>query len=151
MATIKVNNGTETNSIWYLDLSGNNLTRIDQRLYQALPSINIIILDDNPWICDCQMSWIRKPPNGWSNLNGLNLATCAEPVELANTSIICYNASMCNDRSMSDWISEECSLPNYELNDQLSHQSSDSTQQYDTSAVSHMFTPPSEISCKDYD
>ncbi|KAK2163205.1 hypothetical protein NP493_1477g00028 [Ridgeia piscesae] len=67
-------------------LSGNRLKTISAAWVSQKPSLNILLLGDNPLVCDCNLSWI------WLNVQTDHVLT----EELAQTaaSLIPANASL---------------------------------------------------------
>ncbi|KAM9305451.1 polycystin-1 [Gastrophryne carolinensis] len=45
-------------NVTLLDLSNNSLETLDKALFEQLHNLKEINLSDNPWLCDCQLSWL---------------------------------------------------------------------------------------------
>ncbi|XP_066432663.1 polycystin-1 isoform X1 [Eleutherodactylus coqui] len=56
-------------SVTVLDLSNNSLEILDRRLFEQLQNLTELDLSDNPWLCDCRMSWLPL----WAAENGVRL------------------------------------------------------------------------------
>ncbi|XP_044160778.1 polycystin-1 isoform X2 [Bufo gargarizans] len=56
-------------SVTVLDLSDNRIETLDRRLFEQLQNLTDLDLSDNPWLCDCRMSWLPL----WAAENGVRL------------------------------------------------------------------------------
>ncbi|KAK0396624.1 hypothetical protein QR680_001791 [Steinernema hermaphroditum] len=56
-----------------LSLHGNSLNTLSE--LDFMPNLRILRLNDNPWICDCRLKWMKKTFNG----NWLTNAKCHRP------------------------------------------------------------------------
>lgn len=46
----------------HLDLSNNSLTALSRETLATAPQLETLVLQTNPWSCDCRMNWFL----GWS-------------------------------------------------------------------------------------
>ena len=65
-----------------LDLSDNNLTHIDVRIFKFLKNLKHLNLSGNDWVCDCSAMLLNKILVKALNLQSPQLATCTFPEEL---------------------------------------------------------------------
>lgn len=67
-------------NVTVLDLSYNNIESLSQELFEKLHNLTEINLSDNPWLCDCRLSWLPR----WANKNRISVVQadstlCARP------------------------------------------------------------------------
>lgn len=72
-STFTVNAHFHVSTLRHLYLSDNALMSLPARLLEAMPQLETLYLDRNPWSCDCSMSWFhgwdRTSPGGHSNIS----------------------------------------------------------------------------------
>ncbi|XP_018416527.1 PREDICTED: LOW QUALITY PROTEIN: polycystin-1 [Nanorana parkeri] len=51
------------------DISNNNIETLDQELFEQLQYLTEINLSDNPWSCDCRLSWLPR----WAAKSGISV------------------------------------------------------------------------------
>ncbi|XP_075686667.1 polycystin-1 isoform X2 [Rhinoderma darwinii] len=56
-------------NVTVLDLSNNSIETLDRRIFDQLQNLTELNLSDNPWLCDCRMSWLPL----WAAENGVSL------------------------------------------------------------------------------
>ncbi|KAI8509674.1 hypothetical protein Bbelb_121020 [Branchiostoma belcheri] len=66
--------------LYQLDLYNNQLTTLPSIAYDILSSISTVIIDNNPWQCDCRMVGFRLKMNGSYPFE--NQITCSQPDNL---------------------------------------------------------------------
>jgi hypothetical protein len=74
------------NVIKRLDLSKNALTTISEGLLYWTKT-NVVLLDGNPWHCDCLLSWLANNASS-SGINFNPFMTCSSPPDLKDTPIM---------------------------------------------------------------
>ena len=73
-----------------LYLAGNQIETIQEDTFHGLHQLRELKLSDNPFVCDCNLSWVRKLTE---ILNDVPL--CASPPAVKNTRVIFYDISLC--------------------------------------------------------
>ncbi|XP_005419005.1 platelet glycoprotein V [Geospiza fortis] len=70
-------------------LNSTNLQSLPADFFTALPELEEVVLDDNPWICDCQIlgfrEWLQKNTAVVKNVPSL---MCHSPMALQNISLV---------------------------------------------------------------
>ncbi|XP_035532510.1 matrix-remodeling-associated protein 5-like [Morone saxatilis] len=57
LCTLSLLNTYYFSSLRHLDLSNNSLTTLPRETLVTAPLLETLVLQDNPWSCDCRMSW----------------------------------------------------------------------------------------------
>ncbi|XP_073504484.1 polycystin-1 isoform X1 [Phyllobates terribilis] len=85
-------------NVTVLDLSNNSLETLDRRLIERLQNLTELDLSDNPWLCDCRMSWLSL----WTAENGVRLeqadsTLCVGPPVVSGQVLlnVSFSASTC--------------------------------------------------------
>ncbi|KAM9851196.1 matrix-remodeling-associated protein 5-like [Aulostomus maculatus] len=101
LCTLSLLNTYYFSTLRHLDLSNNSLTTLPSETLQTAPLLETLVLQANPWSCDCRMNWfltwsrvrpdIMKCPTSplcpvCSSLNGLEGQAMLEQTELPCTS-----------------------------------------------------------------
>ncbi|XP_062543200.1 mucin-3B-like isoform X2 [Armigeres subalbatus] len=69
-----------SNSIEQIHLDGNELTSIDEGVFGSLLKREVkLYLKDNPFVCDCDLVYLRKMVKAYPNM--FDEITCTEPIE----------------------------------------------------------------------
>ncbi|TMS36256.1 hypothetical protein L596_003465 [Steinernema carpocapsae] len=68
-----------------LSLHGNSLNTLNE--LDFMPNLRILRLNDNPWICDCRLKWMKKVFNG----NWLTNAKCHRPALVQGQTLVNVN------------------------------------------------------------
>ncbi|NXT17852.1 LRC26 protein, partial [Syrrhaptes paradoxus] len=92
-------------SLTTLNLSGNRLKELEPRVLRALPQLRALFLQDNPWVCNCDIlplwCWLRQ---NREKVQEKNLLLCSVPVQLNEYPIMAFgNESFrqCQDMGLS--------------------------------------------------
>ncbi|XP_075035423.1 polycystin-1 isoform X2 [Mixophyes fleayi] len=56
-------------NVTLLDLSNNSIEALDKGLFEPLQNLTELNLSDNPWLCDCRLSWLPH----WAADNGVRI------------------------------------------------------------------------------
>ena len=64
-------------NIQLLDISKNQLTNLHPQTFKDLNHLKQIKLNDNPWVCSCQMSWFRQWVSEQEATHGKNIVKCS--------------------------------------------------------------------------
>lgn len=85
----------------YLDLSENNLTHVDVRIFKFLKNLKHLNLSGNDWVCDCSAMLLNRILVEALNLHSPHLVTCTFPEELrglplseASVKLNCFDAPL---------------------------------------------------------
>ena len=79
-------------SLEHLDVRGNLLLTLDSEIYidRWTRSVRLrLSLTGNPWLCDCQLAWLR-------NGAAIDNATCWTPSATTGQHVACYNVDDCD-------------------------------------------------------
>nr|DBA19295.1 TPA: hypothetical protein GDO54_015156 [Pyxicephalus adspersus] len=81
-----------------LDLSNNNIETLDQELFEQLQNLTEINLSDNPWSCDCRLSWLPR----WVAESGISVVqadstVCDRPYVASGQQLfnVSFSKSLC--------------------------------------------------------
>ena len=78
-----------SSSLEDLDVRGNLLSTLDRQLSYGRTSLRRLSLAGNPWICDCELGWLRDLSVTIDN------ATCWTPSTTTGELVVCYNIDDC--------------------------------------------------------
>ena len=79
----------------FLRLQSNNLTALEAEVIQSLPALKEISLQGNPFICDCNVNWLRdEMKESVRNVTFIEAENvkCSAPKELEGSSLMSENA-----------------------------------------------------------
>ncbi|KAG7227465.1 hypothetical protein INR49_005279 [Caranx melampygus] len=85
LCTLSLLNTYYFSTLRHLDLSNNSLTTLPKEMLATAPLLETLVLQANPWSCDCRMSWflawsLSHPGQGLLDQTDL---LCASPVILS--------------------------------------------------------------------
>lgn len=70
-----------------LSVSHNNLSTLPQGIFDVLPQDSKVSLDNNPFVCDCKLHWIKRWITSRRLIYNRNQIRCRKPVALTGRSI----------------------------------------------------------------
>ena len=79
------------NNLGRLNIRNNRLKTLNADLIQNMPHLYVLYIIGNPFVCDCQLAWVRD--RAANILRGDPL--CASPLSVKGMSVVGYNISMC--------------------------------------------------------
>ncbi|XP_028291059.1 matrix-remodeling-associated protein 5-like [Gouania willdenowi] len=99
LCTLSLLNTYYFSTLRNLDLSNNSLTSIPKDILSTAPLLETIVLQSNPWNCDCRMNWLSE----WSLAHpgllkcpgGLQCPVCASPSSLQGQGVLEHPSLLC--------------------------------------------------------
>ena len=73
-----------------LAINNNRLTTIKAALLKDVSNVDELSLEDNPWLCDCALAWLRNKRHIFRDN-----PRCASPSALKGTPVSSFDISMC--------------------------------------------------------
>jgi hypothetical protein len=77
-----------SSSLKSLDLQDNHIITLSRQVIELLDHLERLSLAGNPWLCDCDMAWVRHLPE----IVVIDTALCANNVK---RNLVCFGASHC--------------------------------------------------------
>ncbi|XP_049584684.1 matrix-remodeling-associated protein 5 [Syngnathus scovelli] len=102
LCTLSLLNTYYFSTLRHLDVSNNSLSTLPQATLQTAPMLETLALQDNPWSCDCRMSWFPA----WSFLHP-DLMKCSEGPQCP----ICESPSGLQGQGLMDQKDLTCTSP----------------------------------------
>ncbi|XP_029386528.1 matrix-remodeling-associated protein 5-like [Echeneis naucrates] len=92
LCTLSLLNTYYFSTLRHLDLSNNSLTTLPKDILATAPLLETLVLQANPWSCDCRMSWFLSwslaHPGLMKCPSGLQCPTCASPNSLQGQGLL---------------------------------------------------------------
>lgn len=85
----------------YFRLQSNNLTALERNVIDTLPALKEMSLYGNPFVCDCNVNWLREEmKTGSRNLTFTEAENvkCKSPAQLAGSSLMSENVNNIPDK-----------------------------------------------------
>ena len=99
-------------SLQILDIRNNSLTTLSENLLQNLTNLQTLMLNGNPWKCDCNLHWLVSKLNNGSNatyvIKHQEDIKCSQPEMLRGTAMV--------DTDFTNWTCVAAKVVNYTQN-----------------------------------
>ncbi|XP_041858722.1 immunoglobulin superfamily member 10-like [Melanotaenia boesemani] len=106
LCTLSLLNTYYFSTLRHLDLSNNSLTTLPKDSLATAPLLETLLLQANPWSCDCRMNWFLtwslSHPGLMKCPGGPQCPVCASPTSLQGqglvdqTALLCTSATICS-------------------------------------------------------
>ncbi|CAJ1079206.1 matrix-remodeling-associated protein 5-like [Xyrichtys novacula] len=100
LCTLSLLNTYYFSTLRHLDLSNNSLTSLPSETITTAPLLETLVLQANPWSCDCRMNWFLTwslaHPGLMKCPGGLQCPTCASPKSLQGQGLFDQMELSCN-------------------------------------------------------
>ncbi|XP_033181695.1 matrix-remodeling-associated protein 5-like isoform X2 [Mastacembelus armatus] len=99
LCTLSLLNTYCFSTLRHLDLSNNSLTTLPKDILVKAPLLETLVLQANPWSCDCRMNWFLRwslaHPGLMKCPGGPQCPTCASPSSLQNQGLFDQTDLLC--------------------------------------------------------
>ncbi|GLD59929.1 immunoglobulin superfamily member 10-like protein [Lates japonicus] len=99
LCTLSLLNTYYFSTLRHLDLSNNSLTTLPKDTLMTAPLLETLVLQDNPWSCNCRMSWFLtwslSHPGLMKCPSGPQCPTCASPTSLQGKGLLDQTDLLC--------------------------------------------------------
>ncbi|XP_050926550.1 LOW QUALITY PROTEIN: immunoglobulin superfamily member 10-like [Lates calcarifer] len=99
LCTLSLLNTYYFSTLRHLDLSNNSITTLPKDTLMTAPLLETLVLQDNPWSCDCRMSWFLtwslSHPGLMKCPSGPQCPTCASPTSLQGKGLLDQTDLLC--------------------------------------------------------
>ncbi|KAM8856845.1 matrix-remodeling-associated protein 5-like [Synchiropus picturatus] len=99
LCTLSLLNTYYFSTLRHLDLSNNSLTTLSRATVQTAPLLETLVLQANPWSCDCHMKWFLSWSSAHQELTkcrGDQCPLCESPPSLHGQSLLEQTELQCN-------------------------------------------------------
>ncbi|XP_037345553.2 matrix-remodeling-associated protein 5-like [Pungitius pungitius] len=99
LCTLSILNTYYFSTLRHLDLSNNSLTTLPRETVVTAPLLETLVLQDNPWSCDCKMSWFLTwslaHPGPMKSPGSPQSPICASPNSLQGQGLLDQTDLLC--------------------------------------------------------
>ncbi|KAM4558903.1 matrix-remodeling-associated protein 5-like [Odontesthes bonariensis] len=99
LCTLSLLNTYYFSTLRHLDLSNNSLTTLPKDSVTTAPLLETLILQANPWSCDCRMNWLHTwslaHPGLMKCPNGPQCPVCASPTSVQGLGLLDQTSLLC--------------------------------------------------------